>query len=64
MPIVRERPRIVDPYINEPSLARPAHDAIIQRSTKKVGKDRQYLELHSDLPVAPGRMGIKNLASS
>src|SRR5208283_2828067 len=33
-----------------PGLARPAHDAIIQRPVKKVRKNRQYLELHSGLP--------------
>ena len=37
---------IVDANFNEPSLARLAHDAVIQRPAKKVRKNRQDLELH------------------
>jgi hypothetical protein len=58
MPIVRERPQIVDANFNEPGFTRLAHNAVIQRPTKKVRKNRENLELHSGLPNSrPRRLG-------
>src|SRR5271169_4606861 len=48
--VVRERPQVVYRNLNETGLARPAHNAVIQRPAKKVRKNRQDLELHSGLP--------------
>src|SRR4051794_33582700 len=55
MAVMRERPQVVDPYVNEPSFARLAHNAVIQRSTKEVRKNRYDLKLHSRVPFKPYR---------
>src|SRR5579871_6734855 len=51
MAIAREIPQVVNRYFNEPGFARPAHDAIIQRPAKEVGKYRDDLELHSSCRI-------------
>src|SRR5262249_33740588 len=61
MAVVRERPQVVYRNLNEPGLARSAHNAMIQWPAKKVRKNRQNLELHSGLPIAPGRWGFQTL---
>ena len=38
MTIRGERPQVVDSDFNEPGVARPAHNAVIQRTLKKSGK--------------------------
>jgi hypothetical protein len=32
--------------LDEPRLARPAHDAVVERSREEIWKDRYYVELH------------------
>jgi hypothetical protein len=46
MAIVRERPQIVYANFNEPGIARPAHDTVIQWPAKEVRKNGNDLELH------------------
>jgi hypothetical protein len=46
MPIMRKGPQIVNFNVCQTSFPGPANDAIVQRPTKKIRKDRDNIDLH------------------
>src|SRR5229473_188369 len=44
--VFRKRPQIVNADLHQAHFPRPAHNTVIQRSAKKVGKDRENVDLH------------------
>jgi hypothetical protein len=52
MAIVRKPPQIVNFDYRQTRFPRPADDSVIQRSAKKVGKDRYNIDLHRGTPKA------------
>jgi len=57
MAVVREGAQVVRAHIHETSLARPAHDPVIERTGKKFREYRDDLELH-------GRNSVTQQASA
>jgi hypothetical protein len=46
VPIAGESPQIMNPDLDKPDLARPAHDAVVKRTAKELRKDGQDVELN------------------
>src|SRR5262249_27642616 len=54
--IVRKVPQVVDLNLRQAGFLHPADNAIIQRSAKEIGKDRENSDLHRRLKTYfPGR---------
>jgi len=46
MPIPGKRPQILYLNLQQPSFARPSDYSVIQRPAKKIGEDRDDINLH------------------